>query len=96
MAGEVIALQKQVVDRAWDGAQELARLIALHENQPSGVLEEAKDEKYVLDRLRRRALAAADYFTLTDDEAETLGSIADRSFYDEWQADFKAEYGVGE
>lgn len=77
------------------GGVELQRLIALHEHQPSEVLDEARDENYVLDRLRRRALAAAEYFSLTDDEAETLGSIADRSFYEEWQADFEAEYGAG-
>lgn len=94
MAGEVVANQKQVVDRAWAGAQELQRLISKHEHQPSEVLSDALDEKYVLDRLRRRALSAAEHFTLTDDEAETLGSIADRSFFDEWAADFESEYGV--
>lgn len=94
MSGEVVANQDQVVQRAWAGAQELQRLIDLHVDRQTDCLEDARDEKKILDSLRRRALSAAEYFSLTHDEAELLGSIADRSFFAEWRDDFAFEYGV--
>lgn len=95
MAGEVIARQEQVVQRTWLGEEELQRLITKHENQPTDCLEDARDEKLLLAGIRRRALAAADYFTLTNEEAELIGCIVDRSFFTHWQAEFAAEYGAG-
>lgn len=94
MAGEVVANAEKVVKWAWDGAQALQGFIAKHGARETDVLEEAKDEKVFLDSLRRRALASAHRITLTVDEAETMGAIADRTFFDEWKADFDAAYGV--
>lgn len=62
---------------------------------PCGLADAAELLANRLTALKRRALMAVDLVTLDAEEAETLGSISDRSFYDEWQADFEAEYGVG-
>lgn len=67
--------------------------------QSSGVVrvrihDEAERIAYDLTNLKRRALIAESTITLTDEQAEILGAISDRSFFDEWAADFESEYGV--
>lgn len=56
--------------------------------------DEAENLAYELTTLKRRALIAESTITLTDDQAEILGAISDRSFFDEWKADFEEAYGV--
>lgn len=95
MAGEVVAKKKQVINWAWQGAQGLQELLDKHDGPECMLIEDAREEKQLLDDLRHKALVmASDTIELTADEVAMIGSIADSSFFFEWKADFEAEFGV--
>lgn len=95
MAGEVVASTKKVTEWAWQGASELQKYIEKHGGRQTQVLADATQEAHILGSLHRRALVtASETFTLTALEADVLGAIAHRSFFEEWAADFEDEYGV--
>jgi len=95
MAGEVVANTKKVTEWAWQGASELQKYIEKHGDRQTEVLADATEEAHILGSLHRRALVtASETFTLTAAEADILGAIAHRTFFDEWKADFDAAYGV--